>query len=106
MLTGTPMENLILDLCSIFDAGLLGKRARSSRPPRNADCEGKKQESDGTFATAPSFYVASLFPKKVGANCRCPLSVEQREVHSQVMDDSQRKVLSCLDVEDKAANSG
>ncbi|MCS1409843.1 MAG: RNA polymerase-associated protein RapA [Verrucomicrobia subdivision 3 bacterium] len=108
VLTGTPMENSVLDLWSIFDfllPGYLGSandfRDRYEVPivkekrPEVMERLGRRLRPFVLRRTKRE--VAPELPEKLEQTVICPLNTEQREVYAQVMDVSRREVLSGLD---------
>lgn len=112
VLTGTPMENSVLDLWSIFEflmPGYLGSasdfRDRYEMPIAKEKSrevmERLRRRLRPFVLRRTKREVAPDLPQKLEQTVLCPLSAEQREVYSQVMDASRGKVLSC-----PAANEG
>lgn len=112
VLTGTPMENSVLDLWSIFEflmPGYLGSAADFRDRYETPIAKEKSREVMERLRRRLRPFVlrrtkqevAPDLPKKLEQTVLCPLSAEQREVYSQVMDAGRRKVLSS-----PAANEG
>ena len=108
VLTGTPMENSVLDLWSIFEFLMPGYLGSASDFRDRYEMPIAKQKSRKVMERLrrrlrpfvlrrTKREVAPDLPQKLEQTVLCPLSAEQREVYSQVMDASRRKVLSSLD---------
>ena len=105
VLTGTPMENSVLDLWSIFDflmPGYLGSAGDFRDRYEIPIVREKSQETMARLGRRLRPFVlrrtkrevAPELPEKLEQTVRCPLSSEQREVYSQVMDVSRRDLLT------------
>ena len=105
VLTGTPMENSVLDLWSIFDflmPGYLGSatdfRDRYELPivkEKSQDVMDRLGRRLRPFVMRRTKReVAPELPEKLEQTVICPLNAEQKEVYTQVMDVSRREVLS------------
>jgi SNF2 family DNA or RNA helicase len=108
VLTGTPMENSVLDLWSIFDflmPGYLGS-ANDFRDRYEVPITKEKSQEvmDRLGRRLRPFVlrrtkreVAPELPEKLEQVVRCPLNREQREVYSQVMSVSRQEVFGAGD---------
>ena len=105
VLTGTPMENSVLDLWSIFDflmPGYLGSatdfRDRYELPivkEKSQDVMNRLGRRLRPFVMRRTKReVAPELPEKLEQTVICPLNAEQKEIYAQVMDVSRREVLS------------
>jgi len=101
VLTGTPLENSVLDLWSIFDflmPGLSRHGAGFPRALRVTHCEGKEcRRTDAAGAAAASIPVASHekdvaadLPAKLEQVSFCELTSDQRSVYQQVIEASRK----------------
>ncbi len=108
VLTGTPMENSVLDLWSIFDflmPGYLGSAAdfaeryegpiTRDRSPEVMERLGRRLRPFVLRRTKRE--VAPELPEKLDQTVTCPLNDEQRAVYRQVMDNARRDVLAATE---------
>jgi SNF2 family DNA or RNA helicase len=107
VLTGTPMENSVLDLWSIFDflrPGYLGAaddfRARYEIPimrDRNAEAQARLARRLRPFVLRRrKREVAADLPEKIEQVSFCELNPEQRAVYQQVLDAGRREVMDSV----------
>jgi superfamily II DNA or RNA helicase len=107
VLTGTPLENSVLDLWSIFDflmPGYLGTaqdfRERYEGPitrERNADAQTRLARRLRPFILRRlKKEVAAELPAKLEQVSFCELTAQQREVYQQVIDASRKEVLEAV----------
>ncbi len=107
-LTGTPMENSVLDLWSIFDflmPGYLGSATDFRDRYELPIVKEKSREAMARLGRRLRPFVlrrtkrevATELPAQLKQTVLCPLNAEQRAVYSQVMEAGQREVLSGLD---------
>ena len=107
VLTGTPMENSVLDLWSVFDflmPGYLGAaadfRERYELPiarDRNPDAQSRLTRRLRPFILRRlKKDVAADLPAKIEQISYCELSPEQRTVYQQVIEASRNEVLSAV----------
>jgi SNF2 family DNA or RNA helicase len=105
VLTGTPMENSVLDLWSIFDfimPGYLGSASDFRDRYEVPIVKEKSREVMNRLGRRLRPFilrrtkqeVAPELPEKLEQTILCPMNVEQRAVYSQVMNVSRREVLS------------
>ena len=105
VLTGTPMENSVLDLWSIFEFLMPDYLGSASDFRDRYEMPIVKQKSREVMERlrrrlrpfvlrCTKREVATDLPQKLEQTLLCPLSAEQCEVYSQVMDAGRRKVLS------------
>jgi superfamily II DNA or RNA helicase len=108
VLTGTPLENSVLDLWSIFDflmPGYLGTaqdfRDRYEQPitkTRDADAQARLARRLKPFLLRRlKREVATELPEKLEQVSFCDLSVEQAQVYKQVLDATRREVVMAVD---------
>lgn len=108
VLTGTPMENSVLDLWSIFDFLMPGYLGSATDFKDRYEAPIVKEKSTDVMARLgrrlrpfvlrrTKTEVAPELPEKLEQTVLCPLTSEQREVYAQVMDVSRREVLSADD---------
>jgi superfamily II DNA or RNA helicase len=107
VLTGTPVENSVLDLWSIFDflmPGYLGAeedfRERYELPimrDRNAEAQARLARRLRPFVLRRlKREVAADLPEKIEQVSFCDLNAEQRAVYQQVLEASRREVLDSV----------
>jgi SNF2 family DNA or RNA helicase len=107
VLTGTPLENSVLDLWSIFDflmPGYLGSakdfKERYEVPiarERNADAQARLARRLKPFMLRRlKREVAADLPQKIEQVTFCDLSEEQRAIYQQVMEFSRKEVLEAV----------
>jgi superfamily II DNA or RNA helicase len=108
VLTGTPLENSVLDLWSIFDflmPGYLGTaqdfRDRYEQPitkTRDADAQARLARRLKPFLLRRlKREVAKELPDKLEQISFCDLSDEQAQVYKQVLDATRREVVMAVD---------
>ena len=108
VLTGTPLENSVLDLWSIFDflmPGYLGTaqdfRDRYEQPitkARDADAQMRLARRLKPFLLRRlKREVAAELPEKLEQVSFCDLSEEQAQVYQQVLDATRREVVMAVD---------
>jgi superfamily II DNA or RNA helicase/REP element-mobilizing transposase RayT len=108
VLTGTPLENSVLDLWSIFDflmPGYLGTaqdfRDRYEQPitkTKDADAQARLARRLKPFLLRRlKREVASELPDKLEQVSFCDLSDEQAQVYKQVLDATRREVVMAVD---------
>ena len=107
VLTGTPIENSVLDLWSIFDflmPGYLGAAADFKERYENPIVREKNPEAQARLARRVRPFllrrlkreVASDLPEKIEQISFCELSAAQQEVYQQLLDASRQEVLSAV----------
>jgi SNF2 family DNA or RNA helicase len=107
VLTGTPLENSVLDLWSIFDflmPGYLGTakdfRERYELPitkERNAEAQSRLARRLRPFMLRRlKKEVATDLPEKIEQVSFCDLTSEQRQVYQQVMEATRKEVLEAV----------
>jgi superfamily II DNA or RNA helicase len=107
VLTGTPLENSVLDLWSIYDflmPGYLGTakdfRERYELPitkERNPDAQARLARRLRPFLLRRlKREVAADLPEKIEQVAFCELTPDQRSVYQQVIDASRREVLEAV----------
>jgi superfamily II DNA or RNA helicase len=108
VLTGTPVENSVLDLWSLFDflmPGYLGAaddfRERYEIPimrERNAETQARLARRLRPFVLRRlKREVAADLPEKIEQVSFCELNAEQRAVYQQVLEAGRREVLDSVD---------
>ena len=108
VLTGTPMENSVLDLWSIFDflmPGYLGTAQDFRERYEVAIARDKSPEAQGRLARRLRPFmlrrlkreVAADLPDKIQQVSYCELNEEQRAVYQQVIEASRREILNAVD---------
>ena len=105
VLTGTPLENSVLDLWSIFDflmPGYLGTATGFSRALRTADHAGEERRSPGATRRGGCALsclrrlkreVAKDLPERIEQVSFCELTEDQRAVYQQILEASRKEVL-------------
>jgi superfamily II DNA or RNA helicase len=107
VLTGTPVENAVLDLWSIFDflmPGYLGEaedfRQRYEMPimrDRNAEAQARLARRLRPFILRRlKREVAADLPEKIEQVSFCDLNAEQRAIYQQVLEAGRREVLDSV----------
>jgi superfamily II DNA or RNA helicase len=107
VLTGTPMENSVLDLWSIFDflmPGYLGTAADFRERYEQPITKGKNAEAQARLARRLRPFllrrlkkeVAADLPEKLELVSFCGLTADQRAVYQQVIEASRKEVLAAV----------
>jgi SNF2 family DNA or RNA helicase len=107
VLTGTPMENSVLDLWSIFDflmPGYLGTAQDFRERYEIPITRDKDQASQGRLARRLRPFllrrlkseVAADLPPKLEQVCFCELSPDQRGVYQQIVEASRKEILEAV----------
>ena len=108
VLTGTPLENSVLDLWSVFDflmPGYLGTAADFRERYEVPITRGKNPEAQARLARRLRPFmlrrlkreVARDLPEKIEQVSYCELSEEQRAVYQQVLEASRREITNAVD---------
>lgn len=110
VLTGTPLENSVLDLWSIFDflmPGYLGSAGDFRERYEIPITKNKSSVEQGRLARRVRPFilrrlkreVARELPEKIEQVIFCELTTEQQTVYRQVLDASRREVLNATDAQ-------
>ena len=113
VLTGTPIENSVLDLWSVFDflmPGYLGNaqdfRERYEQPivrDKNVAVQNRLARRLRPFMLRRlKREVAADLPEKIEQVSYCELNESQRAIYQQVLDASRREILSAVDANGSA----
>ncbi len=108
VLTGTPMENSVFDLWSIFDflmPGYLGTAQDFKERYEQPISREKNSEAQGRLARRLKPFllrrlkreVAKELPEKIEQVSFCELTEEQAQVYKQVLDATRREVVMAVD---------
>ncbi|MDB6121338.1 MAG: hypothetical protein JWQ71_331 [Pedosphaera sp.] len=108
VLTGTPLENSVLDLWSIFDflmPGYLGTAQDFRERYELAIVRDKNVEAQGRLARRLRPFmlrrlkrdVAADLPEKIEQVSYCELTQDQRALYQQVLDASRREIVNAVD---------